>query len=181
MRIDAIRRLLPGALLLAATLTAPAEDAPVIPQPPLPTIRLVIGNTSVKAEVADEPHERNLGLMARTELADGEGMLFVFPEQQPMSFWMRNTPLPLSIAYINGAGVIREIHDMEPLKDTPIRSVFRDLLYALEVPQGWFSKTRSSPATASWGSPRRAPPRPIDPPRRRALPAPLRALTSAAP
>lgn len=153
MRIDAIRRLLPGALLLAATLTAPAEDAPVIPQPPLPTIRLVIGSTSVKAEVADEPHERNLGLMARTELADGEGMLFVFPEQQPMSFWMRNTPLPLSIAYINGAGVIREIHDMEPLKDTPIRSVFRDLLYALEVPQGWFSKNKILPGDRIVGLP----------------------------
>lgn len=140
-------------LAWALQTSASAGEEPVNPQPPLPTIRLVIGNTSVKTEVADEPQERNLGLMARTELADGEGMLFVFPEQQPMSFWMRNTLLPLSIAYINGAGVIREIHDMEPLKDTPIRSVFRDLLYALEVPQGWFSKNKILPGDRVVGLP----------------------------
>lgn len=129
-------------LLLAGfpTGSSMAGEKPQIPQPPLNTVPLVIGKATVRAEVADDPIERNIGLMARTSLAEGDGMLFVFPQPQPMNFWMRNTPLPLSIAYINGAGVIREIHDMEPLKDTPIRSMFRDLQYALEVPQGWFAK-----------------------------------------
>lgn len=131
-----------GALLLIPLLaaTARAEEKPRIPQPPLRTVPLIIGKATVQAEVADDPVERNIGLMARTSLADGEGMLFVFPQPQPMNFWMRDTVLPLSIAYINGAGVIREIHDMEPLRESPVRSMFRDLQYALEVPQGWFAK-----------------------------------------
>lgn len=128
-------------------------DQPQAPQPPLPTVPLVMGKAKVQAEVADDPVERNIGLMARTALADGEGMLFVFPQPQPLNFWMHNTPLPLSIAYINAAGVIREIHDMEPLKDTPIRSMFRDLVYALEVPQGWFSKNGILPGDRVTGLP----------------------------
>jgi uncharacterized membrane protein (UPF0127 family) len=128
------------ALALILTATGRGEGQPEGPQPPLPSVRLVVGKAPVQAEVADEPHERNIGLMARTNLAEGGGMLFVFPRPQPMSFWMHNTLVPLSIAYINAEGVIREIHDMEPLKETPVRSMFRDLLYALEVPQGWFAR-----------------------------------------
>jgi len=57
-----------------------------------------------------------------------------------MGFWMKDTLIPLSIAYINGEGIIREIHDMQPLDEGGVPSVFRDLVYALEVPQGWFAK-----------------------------------------
>ena len=110
------------------------------PQDILPIITLRIGTVTVEAEVADESDERTIGLMGREELAEGKGMLFVFREPQAMGFWMRDTLVPLSIAYINAAGVIREIHDMQPLDETPARSAFRDLLYALEVPQGWFAK-----------------------------------------
>jgi uncharacterized membrane protein (UPF0127 family) len=123
------------------------------PQPTLPTIRLSIGSTTVKAEVADEPNERSAGLMGRKELAEGEGMLFIFPEPQPLSFWMRDTLVPLSIAYLNAQGVIREIHDMKPLDETTSQSMFRDLLYALEVPQGWFEKNNILPGDRVVGLP----------------------------
>ena len=110
------------------------------PQPELPTLTLSIGDIRIKAEVADDPDEKTMGLMARKELKEGEGMLFVFSGPQPMGFWMKNTLIPLSIAYINAAGIIREIHDMQPLDESGVPSIFRDLVYALEVPQGWFAK-----------------------------------------
>jgi uncharacterized membrane protein (UPF0127 family) len=78
--------------------------------------------------------------MGRKELAEGDGMLFVFSRPQPMGFWMKDTLIPLSIAYISGEGIIREIHDMQPLEESGVPSMFRDLVYALEVPQGWFAK-----------------------------------------
>ncbi len=115
------------------------------PQETLPTITLRIGTVAVEAEVADEIDERTIGLMGREELADGKGMLFVFREPQAMNFWMRDTLVPLSIAYINAAGIIREIHELKPLDETAARSAFRDLVYALEVPQGWFQRNKILP------------------------------------
>ena len=123
------------------------------PQDILPIITLRIGTVTVEAEVADESDERTIGLMGREELAEGKGMLFVFREPQAMGFWMRDTLVPLSIAYINAAGVIREIHDMQPLDENPARSAFRDLLYALEVPQGWFHKNKILPGDRITGLP----------------------------
>ena len=123
------------------------------PQETLPTITLRIGSTALEAEVADESEERTIGLMGRKELAEGKGMLFVFREPQAMNFWMRDTLVPLSIAYINAAGVIREIHDLQPLDETPARSAFRDLVYALEVPQGWFHKNKILPGDRITGLP----------------------------
>ena len=123
------------------------------PQESLPTITLRIGTVAVEAEVADEIDEKTIGLMGRAELAEGRGMLFVFREPQAMGFWMRDTLVPLSIAYINAAGVIREIHNLQPLDETPARSAFRDLLYALEVPQGWFHKNKILPGDRITGLP----------------------------
>ncbi len=109
-------------------------------QAELPKIALTIRDVRVSAEVADDPDEKTIGLMGRTELAEGQGMLFVFSRPQPMGFWMKDTLLPLSIAYINANGIIREIHDMQPLEESPTASLFADLVYALEVPLGWFAK-----------------------------------------
>ena len=140
-------------LIVACHFVAPWAAGRTPPQEILPTITLRIGAATVEAEVADEPDERTMGLMGREELADGKGMLFVFREPQAMSFWMRDTLVPLSIAYINAAGVIREIHDLKPLDETPARSAFRDLLYALEVPQGWFHKNKILPGDRVLGLP----------------------------
>ena len=152
MRRKANATLLAIALVLQLAITT-AAIARLPVQEPLPTITLRIGSTSVEAEVADEIDERTIGLMGRENLAEGKGMLFVFREPQAMGFWMKNTLIPLSIAYINAAGVIREIHDMQPHDETPARSAFRDLLYALEVPQGWFQKNKILPGDRITGLP----------------------------
>jgi len=130
------------ALTLVAALAALVSSANALTpaQPSLPQIVLTIGDVRINAEVADDPDEKTIGLMGRKELAEGSGMLFVFSGPQPMGFWMKDTLIPLSIAYINGHGIIREIHDMQPLEENSITSMFQDLVYALEVPQGWFAK-----------------------------------------
>ena len=97
------------------------------------------GNVTVIAELALTSAQREQGLMYRKELKDGEGMLFVFQSDQVLSFWMKNTLVPLSIAYISYDGRILEIYDMQPGNLDPVRSS-RSVRYALEVPQGWFSR-----------------------------------------
>lgn len=142
-------------ILLACFLlaTAVSAGARTPAQAPLPTVTLRIGAATVVAEVADEPGERTIGLMGREALPEGRGMLFVFPRPQPLSFWMRDTLVPISIAYINAAGVIREIHDLRPLDEQGAPSTFRDLLYALEVPQGWFQRHKILPGDRIFGLP----------------------------
>jgi uncharacterized membrane protein (UPF0127 family) len=104
------------------------------------TIRRADGKTiTLQAEVARSDEEKQQGLMHRKSLADGWGMLFVFDRDQIMSFWMKNTLIPLSIAYIKSDGSILEIWDMRPLDESPIRSS-RGVRYALEAPQGWFER-----------------------------------------
>jgi len=95
--------------------------------------------TVVKAEIARTQEERSKGLMYRKKLPDGEGMLFVFERDEILSFWMMNTLIPLSIAFISSDGKILEIKDMQP---HDLNSVFssRSARYALEAPQGWFSR-----------------------------------------
>lgn len=109
------------------------------PNPRLKTVTLTIGAATVKAEVAATELERNRGLMYRTSLHDGEGMLFVFDRDQQVSFWMKNTKLPLSIAYIISDGTIIQILDLVPYSEEP-RPSSRSIRYALEVPQGWFDR-----------------------------------------
>ena len=91
----------------------------------------------VQTEIADTQAEQQRGLMERTELAEDAGMLFVFPREAPRSFWMRNTLIPLSIAYIDSDGRIVDIKDMQPLDETSVPSA-EPAQYALEVNQGFF-------------------------------------------
>jgi uncharacterized membrane protein (UPF0127 family) len=95
--------------------------------------------TVVKAEIARTDEERGKGLMFRKNLADGEGMLFVYEMDQVLSFWMKNTFIPLSIAFIASDGRIIDIKDMYPHSEDSVLSN-RSVRYALEVPQGWFSR-----------------------------------------
>ena len=91
------------------------------------------------AELARTEEQRNTGLMFRTALEDGKGMLFIFDKDEVLSFWMKNTLIPLSIAYISYDGTIIDIRDMYPHNTNPVRSS-RSARYALEVPQGWFDR-----------------------------------------
>jgi uncharacterized membrane protein (UPF0127 family) len=106
----------------------------------LPAITISVGGKAVTAEVADEPQERVTGLMFRKNLASDSGMLFVMPEPEHAAFWMKNTTLPLSVAYINESGLILEIHDLRPLDEKPVPSAFSNIAYALEMEQGWFAR-----------------------------------------
>ena len=95
--------------------------------------------TVIKAEIAKTQEERSTGLMYRNNLQDGEGMLFVFDRDDILSFWMKNTLIPLSIAFIAYDGKIIDIKDMYPHDTNSVKSS-RSARYALEVPQGWFSR-----------------------------------------
>ena len=91
------------------------------------------------AEFAVTPDQQAKGFMNRKNIPEGTGMLFVFKEDKIAHFWMKNTPTPLSIAYIDYNGKIKDIFDMTPFSLATVSSTGY-VRYALEVPQGWFSK-----------------------------------------
>ena len=95
-------------------------------------------------ELAIKAEERNFGFMKRKNIPDGTGMLFVFENEQILSFWMKDTPHPLSIAFIDSRGKIRNIYDMKPFSLASIQSTV-SCRYALEGPQGWFAKNNILP------------------------------------
>lgn len=92
---------------------------------------------SIETEIAKTSKEQEHGFMNRKTIPNNTGMLFVYKKDQHLSFWMKNTPHPLSIAYIDSKGIIREIYKMTPYSLNPIVANFA-CRYALEVPQGWF-------------------------------------------
>jgi uncharacterized protein len=95
----------------------------------------------VQVEVADDVAEQAKGLMYREKLGEDRGMLFVYPDEQERSYWMKNTLIPLSIAYIDSEGRIVDILDMKPLDDKPPHyNSSEPVQYALEVNQGFFEK-----------------------------------------
>ena len=95
----------------------------------------------VRVEIADGIFEQHRGLMYRNSLGENRGMLFVYRREQRLSFWMKNTTIPLSIAYIDSKGRITDILDMKPLDDKPPHYVSSEpVQYALEVNQGFFDE-----------------------------------------
>lgn len=105
----------------------------------LPKITLTIGNHKITAEVARTPEQRALGLMNRFSLQPDHGMLFVFDRAEPLAFWMKNTFVPLSIAFIGPDGKIINIEDMTPRSEDSHWSK-GPALYALEMKKGWFGE-----------------------------------------
>lgn len=103
------------------------------------TVFLRVGDVVMQVEVADSPEERQVGLMNRRSLGDREGMLFVFETSGNRGFWMKDTGLPLSIAFISTEGFILQITDMSPYS-TEIVSADQIYQYALEVLQGTFQQ-----------------------------------------
>lgn len=109
-------------------------------QPRLPTLKLWLGGQEVTAEVARRMVEISTGMMFRTNLAEGEGMLFVFARPHRAAFYMRNTFVPLTAAYIAPDGTILELHDLEPLNETPVTAATDQVQFVLEMPRGWFAR-----------------------------------------
>jgi uncharacterized protein len=107
-----------------------------------PSLDLRVGDARLKAEYARTPDERERGLMERTEMPANHGMLFRFDDFRRHCLWMKNTPLPLSAAFMDESGRIVDIIDLEPLS-TAIRCSREPGRYALEVNQGWFDRHQS--------------------------------------
>lgn len=105
-------------------------------------ITIYVDEHPLLVEVVNTPTDRARGLMYRKHLAENEGMLFVFSEPDYLSFWMKNTWIPLSIAYFNRDKRITDIHDMKPNQTTELYHSSEKALYALEVNQGWFAKRK---------------------------------------
>lgn len=103
----------------------------------LPRRTIKVGGVPVTAWIADNDPRRRLGLMHVRELPADHGMLFVYPDVRERSFWMKNTLIPLSIAYIDERGRIASILDMEPHDETP-RPSGAPVRFGLEMAQGWF-------------------------------------------
>jgi uncharacterized membrane protein (UPF0127 family) len=142
--------------LATAAVGAAAQPAPAPKAPPpktsasapgaaigraqsLPQVPLTVGTAKLQAEVAATPGQREIGLMHRFSLAPDHGMIFVFPAPEPLGFWMRNTYIALSIAYLDANGVILNIEDMAPQDDTTHWSR-GPAQYALEMRKGWFGE-----------------------------------------
>ncbi len=119
-------------------------------EPSFPVTELTVGMYRVEAEVAATPETREFGLMRRQSMTQNHGMVFVFPQLQQHCMWMRNTLLPLSVAFMDDKGVILNIEDMQPQTDdnhcaaSPAR-------YALEMNLGWFKSRGFKPGTAIVG------------------------------
>lgn len=130
MAHPSLRIALPLSIVLLLTACLPADERFV----------LEVGPARFRVELALTPEELALGLMYRRHLEPDAGMLFVFPKEDYLRFWMRNTFIPLSIAFIDRRGTVVDIQDMRPLDETTVESA-RPALYALEVNQGAFART----------------------------------------
>ena len=111
-------------------------------QPKLQTVKLWLGPQEMTAELAITQTEVATGMMFRKEMAESEGMLFIFSRPHRTSFYMRNTILPLSGAYIDSEGIILEIHDLKPLNEEPVPADSDRVQYVLETRQGWFERNK---------------------------------------
>ena len=141
MKIKQIHIFVLSALSLAVLVGCRQEP---LPQPPAAKesrpgkVHLTIGGTSLWAEVAGDEAARSQGLMHRRQMPQDEGMLFVFEYPQQLSFWMKNTYLPLDIAFVSKDGTILNILRMEPLNEVPRYLSRGPALYAIEANAGWF-------------------------------------------
>lgn len=101
---------------------------------------LTVGEKVLRVQIVVTMEEQQRGLMGRTDLGADDGMVFVYPAPQQMSFWMSNTPTPLDIGFFTEDGVLGEVYPMYAFDKTTVKSVGQDYTLALEVNQGWFSK-----------------------------------------
>jgi len=133
-------------LLLAAIVafSAPSASAQGQPQLNLPVVQLSAGMHGIRAQVAATPDQRATGLMFRREMPPHEGMLFVFEQASVQCFWMKNTLLPLSIAFLADDGTVVNIADMQP-QSLDSHCSTKPVRYVLEMNQGWFAKRGIKP------------------------------------
>jgi uncharacterized protein len=140
-----------AAALLLAMLATSAAWPQGQPQN-LATTTLQVGMHSIRAQLALTPEQRQIGLMFRQTMPTHEGMLFVFEQAATQCFWMRNTLIPLSIAFLADDGTVVNLADMKPQSDDSHCSA-KPVRYVLEMNQGWFAKRGVKPGTRIAGDP----------------------------
>ena len=126
----------PSSLLLLVSLASHGQDAP---QLNLERVKLTTGMHQIDAQIAGTPEQRQTGLMLRREMPQHEGMIFVFDQPAQQCFWMKNTLIPLSAAFISDNGVIVNIEEMKPLALDAHCSA-QPVRFVLEMNKGWFTK-----------------------------------------
>ncbi len=144
-----MKKLLLAAALLAASLNGTAALA----QHRFPVTTLSIGIHLIQAEVALRDEERAQGLMFREQLGANEGMVFRFPENRQVCMWMKNTFVPLSVAFLDESGKIINIEDMQP-QTQDAHCAKQPARYALEMNQGWFRRKHVKPGAKVEGLPK---------------------------
>jgi uncharacterized membrane protein (UPF0127 family) len=130
-----MKRVFTTLALAAALAPAAAQEA----QMNLPRVKLSAGMHQIDAQVAHTTEQRTIGLMFRKEMPQQEGMLFIFEQPSVQCFWMKNTLLPLTAAFVADDGTIVNLADMKPLV-TDSHCSTRPVRYVLEMNQGWFAK-----------------------------------------
>lgn len=143
-----------GALLIGAGWGASGASAQDKPQR-LPRVQLEAGMHRISAEVALTPEQRAIGLMHRSSLGTHEGMLFVFESPSQQCFWMKNTLIPLSIAFLDDEGRVVNIEEMKA-QSLESHCSARPVRYALEMNTGWFSRRGVAPGFRLSGGPFKA-------------------------
>jgi uncharacterized protein len=139
-------------LLIAIWLTMGLAAAQEAPQTQLPRVTLSVGIHQIDTQVALTPEQHQIGLMYRTEMPQGEGMLFVFQSPSKQCFWMKNTNLPLTAAFVSDDGSIVNLEDMKP-QTTDSHCSLKPVRYVLEMNQGWFARKGIKPGMKMAGRP----------------------------
>ena len=139
-------------LLTLAAVCCNISHAQGAPQLDLPRIKITAGMYLVDTQVAATPQQRSTGLMFRPQMPQGEGMLFVFDQANEQCFWMKNTLLPLTAAFVADDGTIVNLEDMKP-HTTESHCSKEPVRYVLEMNQGWFEKKGIKAGTKLTGKP----------------------------
>jgi uncharacterized membrane protein (UPF0127 family) len=147
IRTPRFRRLAALLMVLAGT-CASAQTGPQ----QLPTIKLSVGMHAINAEVAKTPEQHGIGLMFRKSMPVNDGMLFIFDRPGQQCFWMKNTLLPLSVAFVADDGSITNIEAMKP-QTLDSHCSTREVRYVLEMNDGWFAKRGIKPGMKLQGEP----------------------------
>jgi uncharacterized membrane protein (UPF0127 family) len=148
-RMKSFASALASLALAAASLSAVAQDQP---QTQLPRVTITAGMHRIDAQVASAFEERMTGLMFRKDMPQNEGMLFVFEQPTIQCFWMKNTLLPLTAAFVANDGTIVNLADMKP-QTTDSHCSTKPVRFVLEMNQGWFAKKGIKPGMKLSGQP----------------------------
>lgn len=115
------------------------EKVEAAPKPLSAVFPIQVGAKTVHMQLAVLPAEQERGLMERRNLGTDDGMIFVYQHPQQMHYWMHDTPTPLDIGFFDADGVLREVYPMQPFDETTVNSRSREIKFALEMHQGWYS------------------------------------------